>query len=63
MCKVCAEAVHCVATRVTLGLDMCKVCTEAVHCVATRVTLGVEMCKVCTECGQNVEPQSNVPAD
>ena len=53
MCKVCTEAVHCVAlwTRVTLGLDMCKVCTEAVHCVAlwTRVTLGLDMCKVCTE--------------
>ena len=53
MCKVCTEAVHCVAlwTRVTLGLDMCKVCTEAVHSVAlwTRVTLGLGMCKVCTE--------------
>ena len=53
MCKVCTEAVHCVAlwTRVTLGLGMCKVCTEAVHCVAlwTRVTLGLGMCKVCTE--------------
>ena len=53
MCKVCTEAVHCVAlwTRVTLGLDMCKVCTEAVHWVAlwTRVTLGLDMCKVCTE--------------
>ena len=55
MCKVCTEAVHCVAlwTRVTLGLGMCKVCTEAVHCVAlwTRVTLGWGMCpcQVCTE--------------
>ena len=55
MCKVCTEAVHCVAlwTRVTLGLGMCKVCTEAVHCVAlwTRVTLGLGMCpcQVCTE--------------
>ena len=53
MCKVCTEAVDCVAlwTRVTLGLDMCKVCTEAVDCVAlwTRVTLGLDMCKVCTE--------------
>ena len=56
VCKVCTEAVHCVAlwtrvTRVTLGLGMCKVCTEAVHCVAlwTRVTLGLGMCKVCTE--------------
>ena len=33
MCKVCTEAVHCVAlwTRVTLGLGMCpcQVCTEA----------------------------------
>ena len=37
MCKVCTEAVHCVAlwTRVTLGLGMCKVCTEAVHCVSS----------------------------
>ena len=53
MCKVCTEAVDCVAlwTRVTLGLDMCKVCTEAVDCIAlwTRVTLGLDMCKVCTE--------------
>ena len=53
MCKVCTEAVHCVAlwTRFTLGLGLCKVCTEAVHCVAlwTRVTLGLGMCKVCTE--------------
>ena len=37
MCKVCTEAVHCVAlcTRVTLGLGMCKICTEAVHCVSS----------------------------
>ena len=37
MCKVCTEAVHCVAlwTRVTLGLGMCKVSTEAVHCVSS----------------------------
>ena len=59
MCKVCTEAVHCVAlwTRVTLGLGMCKVCTEAVHCVAlwTRVTLGLGMCKVCTEAVHCVE--------
>ena len=52
MCKVCTEAVHCVAlwTRVTscyiTGLDMSKVCTEAVHCVAlwTRVTSQVWTC-------------------
>ena len=37
MCKVCTEAVHCVAlcTRVTSGLGMCKICTEAVHCVSS----------------------------
>ena len=37
MCKVCTEAVHCVAlcTRITLGLGMCKICTEAVHCVSS----------------------------
>ena len=56
MCKVCTEAVHCVAlwTRVYIRFgQMCKVCTEAVHCVAlwTRVTLGLGMCpcQVCTE--------------
>ena len=47
MCKVCTEAVHCVA----LWTRVCAVCTEAVHSVAlwTRVTLGLGMCKVCTE--------------
>ena len=67
MCKVCTEAVHCVAlwTRVTLGLDMCKVCTEAVHCVApwTRVTLGLDMCKVCKKKASKAKNAFRTTAD
>ena len=65
MCKVCTEAVDCVAlwTRVTLGLGMCKVCTEEVDCVAlwTRVTLGLDMCKVCNEAVHMAKSRKRVP--
>ena len=65
MCKVCTEAVDCVAlwTRVTLGLGMCKVCTEGVDCVAlwTRVTLGLDMCKVCNEAVHMAKSRKRVP--
>ena len=65
MCKVCTEAVDCVAlwTRVTLGLGVCKVCTEAVDCVAlwTRVTLGLDMCKVCNEAVHMAKSRKRVP--
>ena len=36
MCRVCTEAVDCMALLNTSNitvLDMCKVCTEAVDCV------------------------------
>ena len=51
MCKVCTEAVHCVAlwTRVTLGLGMCKACTE-----------GLDMCEVCKTCSVSSSAQEKI---
>ena len=51
MCKVCTEAVHCVAlwTRVTLGLGMCKACTE-----------GLDMCEVCKTCSVSSSAQEKM---
>ena len=60
MCKVCAEAIHCLAlcqavhfvalwTRVTSRLRTCEVCTEAVHStVNTSYITGFAVCSYLT---------------